>query len=775
MIYHPLLRNLLCSAAFIIIIFRWSHTLLWDPRLIVTIVIFNVAGLLLQTRVESSVSSRTSKRNELGFKVLSPGENPVVDIVAIHGLGGHRERSWTAANGKMWLKDFLADDIPNARILTYGHDADTYSHTYMPAQSLLSLAEAFVDDLSLERSSNPERPIIFLAHSFGGIILMQALINCHVADNDRDKQRIKVSTYATLFFGTPLFGANGVGFARWIGSLLSFYMFTDDTILRYLHPYSAELQALQSVYFPTSERIKSIFFYEELPTEMITGIAEWIVPRPLAIIQGDRNAIMAPLYADHRKMVKFLDKDDNNYRKVVGRLSNLVGEAPAEVERNWNEKKHKNTYNGEVQPHSRVITPKRRPLISRNYVRRRGIEIFLTEKLLGSNSPGIQPRCVLHGLGGSGKTQVASFWIEANKDQFHPVIFIDASSEKQIEADLERAIRSVGPEWSEATWEDAVSYLSMRERWFLLFDNVAILDSPLEDYLPTSTSGAILITTRNRDYTDYAPDSHLQVGGMTEREAVNLLHKVADVRPSSDDASIAIVKELGMFALAVTQVGASILQKTHLDKVDQLNGYLGNFRKNRAELLREKGINYKGSTYAAFDPSFGLLPEKAKGFMKICAFLYHSHIPQALFEKSIKNRFRCGTNVKGYPETETLISCLKSIFGSNWDDDRFQKLIKPILQGSLLDGFLNRDKRTFYNIHPLVQTYIQDLLAPTDQDHYALSAGQLLLGGIQLLKRDNQWDQELLPHIDNLPTRVREKPGFSDTFRWYIAIKRSQN
>ncbi|PVF91405.1 hypothetical protein CPB86DRAFT_687044, partial [Serendipita vermifera] len=49
----------------------------------------------------SVVSSQASdsKRNELGFKELSRGQDPVVDIVAIHGLDGHRERSWTAANG----------------------------------------------------------------------------------------------------------------------------------------------------------------------------------------------------------------------------------------------------------------------------------------------------------------------------------------------------------------------------------------------------------------------------------------------------------------------------------------------------------------------------------------------------------------------------------------------------------------------------------------------------------------------------------------------------
>ncbi|PVF91848.1 hypothetical protein CPB86DRAFT_791743 [Serendipita vermifera] len=315
------------------ILFVLRPTLLWELRVFVPIaflLIINLARLLsLRKRSRSSVSN--SNRKEPGFKVLSPGQNPVVDIVAIHGLGGHRERSWTAANGNMWLQDWLPDDIPNARILTYGHDADTNSVTYMPAQNIFCLAENFVEDLILERRNDPKRPIIFLAHSLGGIILKKALALCNAANSDQDKQCIKVSTHAILFFGTPHSGANGVELAQWMGKLLSVYMFTDHRILEALQRDSIELQDIQTFYLHASERIRSIFFYEQLPTEMFTGAAEVIVPRSSAIIPGERNATVASLYADHRKMVKFQDKDENNYRKVVGYLSNLVAETPGNI------------------------------------------------------------------------------------------------------------------------------------------------------------------------------------------------------------------------------------------------------------------------------------------------------------------------------------------------------------------------------------------------------------------------------------------------------------
>lgn len=44
-------------------------------------------------------------------------------IVAVHGLGGHYEHTWTHENGQWWLKDFLPNQISNARILSYGYNA----------------------------------------------------------------------------------------------------------------------------------------------------------------------------------------------------------------------------------------------------------------------------------------------------------------------------------------------------------------------------------------------------------------------------------------------------------------------------------------------------------------------------------------------------------------------------------------------------------------------------------------------------------------------------
>ncbi|KAG9055139.1 hypothetical protein FS842_003036 [Serendipita sp. 407] len=612
-----------------------------------------------------------------GFLELSAGQDPIVDIVAIHGLDGHREDSWKADDGTMWLKDLLPDDIPNARILTYGYDADTRSFSRTSTQTIFRHAEAFAEDLSrLRRATDPKRPIIFLAHSLGGIILKKALVLCHGDDfgTKGSFRDILVSTFAILFFGTPHSGANGVQLAEWMGRVLSVCMSTNDRILKALSRDSSELESIQRLYLPASKQINTIFFYEEYPTPIIRGMEELIVPRHLAVVQGDSKARVVVLHADHCQMVKYTGKNDINYRKVVDYLSELVVEATVTVEQNWmRENGYRGIASGEIPLPSCVSQPKPGIPVSRNYVQRQEIYDFLTEKLLPRAPSEHQPRCILHGLGGGGKTQAASFWIEEHKDKFSRVIVVDASSKQYIEADLETAIRSIGSQYHSATWKDAVAHLSNEKGWLLFLDNADDPDLPLDEYLPNSNYGVVLITTRNRDCIAHAPDSHMQVEKMTEDEAIDLLHKVANVTPASNDASLAIVRELGMWALAITQAGSYIFRTRRLDK------YLTTFQKHRDKLMREalqQGRNYQGSTYAAFGLSFGLLSRNAQDLMKICAFLHYSAIPQALFEKSVTSGFRTYTVFQSFPppsSDEGVISTLNEIFGSEVTDGHLHR------------------------------------------------------------------------------------------------------
>ena len=74
-------------------------------------------------------------------------------IVALHRLGGHAFNTWRFHCGgvdSMWLCDFLLEDIPNARILTYGYPANVIFNT--STEGIRSYVQSFLERLFLNRT-----------------------------------------------------------------------------------------------------------------------------------------------------------------------------------------------------------------------------------------------------------------------------------------------------------------------------------------------------------------------------------------------------------------------------------------------------------------------------------------------------------------------------------------------------------------------------------------------------------------------------------------------
>ncbi|KAL6158765.1 hypothetical protein ACJBU6_02866 [Exserohilum turcicum] len=113
-----------------------------------------------------------------GLNIVAEGQSPVVDIVAVHGLNGHRDKTWTATNGVQWLRDLLPNDIPNARVFCWGYNANTHGK-HLSCQYLYDHAKTLVSELCLQRAltGTTRRPIIFVAHSLGGIIIKSEIVD----------------------------------------------------------------------------------------------------------------------------------------------------------------------------------------------------------------------------------------------------------------------------------------------------------------------------------------------------------------------------------------------------------------------------------------------------------------------------------------------------------------------------------------------------------------------------------------------------------------------
>ncbi|KAJ5343286.1 hypothetical protein MYU51_021423 [Penicillium brevicompactum] len=164
----------------------------------------------------------TPESENHGFKVLYQGKGPVeVDIVAVHGLNGHRERSWTAANGTNWLRDLLPKDMPSIRVASWGWSLPIAEKS-SERTSQQAISEKLIHDLwELRSSTNTiHRPIIFIAHSAGGPIVKSALVYSKSAPTGptQDLHSIKGSTRGAIFLGSTELGSRLAGLENYLTS-----------------------------------------------------------------------------------------------------------------------------------------------------------------------------------------------------------------------------------------------------------------------------------------------------------------------------------------------------------------------------------------------------------------------------------------------------------------------------------------------------------------------------------------------------------------------------
>lgn len=69
----------------------------------------------------------------------------------VHGPTGHREDTWTHPSGVFWPGALLPHDLPSARILAFGYDADVFFSANPSFQSLRGHGQDLASDISVLR------------------------------------------------------------------------------------------------------------------------------------------------------------------------------------------------------------------------------------------------------------------------------------------------------------------------------------------------------------------------------------------------------------------------------------------------------------------------------------------------------------------------------------------------------------------------------------------------------------------------------------------------
>ncbi|KAM0800739.1 hypothetical protein BDR22DRAFT_932188 [Usnea florida] len=560
---------------------------------------------------QTRVGKPFKELKRIGVDIIHEPSEPtvaVVDIVFVHGLTGTPASTWLHKSGMYWPAKLLSCDIPNSRILSFGYDADVVNFWNPVSQNRIGHhASNMLGDLTRRREKSG------------------TCLNLSKSNAEKHLQQVSSCTIGIVFLGTPHHGADAAAWAKFGATVAKTIKHVNTDIISVLESGSEMLARVQDGFHSLlrlrrreQSEIDVTCFFEELPL-------------PIGMVVDSQSAILPSypsygIHANHMDMTKFDDKDSAGYESVLGEL------------RRW------------VKKLQLALDPK--------FIDRAKIFNLIEERTE------TESRIVLSGIGGVGKSQIAIEYCYRFREA-HPdahVFWVHSSTSQR----LNQAYRDIARKLALPGWNDLKSDIlrSVFEwfneadngQWLIVLDNADDRDifftkttsigadsqptRPFIDYLPRSSQGLMLITTRDARMSRQlaGTDKPIVVEAMLPSEAQDLLRSRSE-RPGSDndDNSRVLVDELAYIPLAITQAAAfisendislanylEILRTGDSDLQDLLDQDLGDLRRDSES---------RNSVIRTWKVSFDLISKqnpRAAEMLSLMAVLDRQGIPESL-------------------------------------------------------------------------------------------------------------------------------------------------
>ncbi|KAJ4422570.1 hypothetical protein N0V82_002798 [Gnomoniopsis sp. IMI 355080] len=303
---------------------------------------------------DAKTSAADAELGGYGLHVLvdkDPDAENVVDIVAVHGLNGHYENTWTSIHKdgtpSNWLKIMLPkiaqQEHVNTRVMSFSYNSSVqFSKS---TSDVFVFADQLLEHLLAKRTQEGEqkRPIIFICHSLGGIVVKQAslritsppslqlflilpldqLLN-RANESPENREAIHYHVSAICFFGTPHRGSELAPWASTISKILkagAVGSHTNSQLAKDLERKSHVLKQVSKSFLQHGGRLKIVSFTE---TEKLDWLNCLVVDQDSAILAWP-NELVVPIDGDHRTICRFSSLRDPRFAPVAARLRQVFG------------------------------------------------------------------------------------------------------------------------------------------------------------------------------------------------------------------------------------------------------------------------------------------------------------------------------------------------------------------------------------------------------------------------------------------------------------------
>ncbi len=259
-----------------------------------------------------------------------------------------------------------------------------------------------------------------------------------------------------------------------------------------------------------------------------------------------------------------------------------------------------------------------------------------------SGGPAIQ---VISGMGGLGKTEIATEYVHRHGDEYSIIWWIRSENHDRVrDALVELGRRLELRQAADGGERDraiaavlAALGTGARPSWLLVYDN-ATQPLDLQPYLPACVPGGhVIVTSRLRNWPGYIEADGVHLAPFTEDEAVTFLRRrvpglaLHHGLPREEDArrtdeARRLAAALGHLPIAAEHAGAYLAETRQ-----SVGEYLDRFAENAHRLLSEQPADFPAPVSATWAVSTTLLSADAVHLFNACAFFSPEPIAAELF------------------------------------------------------------------------------------------------------------------------------------------------
>lgn len=244
------------------------------------------------------------------LELVVEAKSPVVDVVFVHGLTGDANKTWSNETPDGFWPAWLHSELNTITVYSLGYPASILGNALKKEMDLFERAGNVLEQFASYGIG--AKPIVFVAHSLGGLLVKLVLRKSSESD-EADWRKVAESTKLVFFLATPHLGSQLAN----LGNIIP-YASKHVALLANKTGFLEDVNGHYRVFANSRKDLVTIAYYEKHATKGVV-----VVSRESSD-PGVAGTTPIAIDKDHIEICKPPDKEDTVYMGVKRRIEKLV-------------------------------------------------------------------------------------------------------------------------------------------------------------------------------------------------------------------------------------------------------------------------------------------------------------------------------------------------------------------------------------------------------------------------------------------------------------------